>query len=459
MQSATLHQQSSKERKSDVNKVKKAGVGRLFRKTAARPLAIVEVILGMVIIIGACYVIRPADPLLLALEFPWIWVAAAVFALRYGALLGVLAGLCIAAGWVVLYSLADSVLFPSMWFVGGLTLVIISGHFCDVWAYRAHRLESMNDYLSDRLVAITNNHYLLRISHDRLEKDLLSKPSTLRDAVGYLRSLSASNLKNEPLPNAQVMLEFAALSCQIDVASIFLSTQGNLVPQPIAWVGEHFDLNIHDPLLRECVEKHALAHLHHIDATESDYLACVPIIASSGQLKGVLVVRNMRFLSLSFDNLQLLLVLLNYYADGIDQQAIVKPVQHIVAQCPYDFSLEMGRLAHMQQVSGVESSLVALVFPRKTIADSLFDQVVRQHRTLDLFWSLSTEEAQVAVILMPLTNETGVAGYLLRLENSLKLQFNTDLVEARVAVHSAVVDADNPGLELKGLLELCGYHA
>lgn len=459
MQSATLQQESSKERKSDTNKGKLEGYDRLLRSTATRPLAIIEVIIGMFAVIGASFLIRPGDPLLLGLDFPWIWVVAAVFALRYGALLGVLAGLCIATGWAVFYSQADGALFPSMYFVGGLVLVIICGHFCDVWTYRAHRVQSINDYLSDRLVAITNNHYLLRISHDRLEKDLLSKPSTLRDAVAYLRNLSASNPKNEPLPNAQVMLEFAALSCQIDVASIFLATQAELSPQPIAWVGEHFRLNLNDSLLRECVEKHALAHLHHIDATESDYLACVPIIASSGNIKGVLVVRNMPFLSLSFDNLQLLLVLLNYYADGIEQQAITKPVQQIVPQCPYEFALEMGRLAHMTQVSEVKSSLVALVFPRRTIADSLFDQVVRQHRTLDLLWTFSTEENQVAVTLMPLTNEVGVAGYLLRLESSLKLQFDTDFVEARVAVHSAAVDVNNPGLGLKGLLELSGYYA
>lgn len=458
MQSVTLQQESWKERKSDTNKGKLEGYGRLLRSTATRPLAIVEVIIGMVAVMGAGFLIRPGDPLLLGLDFPWVWVVATVFALRYGALLGVLAGLCIAAGWAVFYSQADGALFPSMFFVGGLVVVIISGHFCDVWAYRAHRLQSINDYLSDRLVAITNNHYLLRISHDRLEKDLLSKPSTLRDAVGYLRKLSASNPKNEPLPNAQIMLEFAALSCQIDVASIFLATHAQLTTQPIAWVGEHFELNVNDALLRECVEKNALAHLHHIDANESDYLACVPIIASSGQLKGVLVVRNMPFLSLSFDNLQLLLVLLNYYADGIEQQHVIKPVQQIVPQCPYGFALEMGRLARMREISGVQSSLVALVFPRRTIADSLFDQVVRQHRTLDLLWTFSTEESQVAVTLMPLTNEVGVDGYLLRLENSLKLQFNTDFVEARVAVHSAAVQADTPGLELKGLLELSGYH-
>ena len=458
MQSATLQQQPSKARKSDP-KGSVGLYGRLFAPAATRPASIIEVIVGMILVFGVCYLIRPGDPLLLGINFPWIWLAATVFALRYGALLGVLAGLCVALAWLVFYGDAGAAAFPAMFFVGGLTQLVITGHFCDVWANRANRLQSVNNYLNDRLVSITNNHYLLRVSRERLERDLLSKPSTLRDAVGYLRSLSASNVQSDPLPNAQSMLEFAALSCQIGVASIFPVTRNGLAQQAIASVGERFELNADDPLLRECVEKRALAHLRHIDAQESAYLACVPIIAASDQMTGVLVVRRMPFLSLNFDNLQLLLVLLNYYADGIEQQAVVTQVQKVVAECPYDFALELGRLAHMRQVSGVHSSLVALVFPRGTIGDSLFDQVVRQRRTLDLLWAFSTEQTQVVVVLMPLTDENGIDGYLLRIESNLKTQFDTDLAQAHVAVHSAAVDDAAPGVGLEKLLVRCGHHA
>ncbi len=457
MQSIKLQQQSSITRTSDF-KDHVGWYGRFVAPAVSWPMSVLEVVISMTIVIGLCYLIRPGDPLLLGLGFPWVWLAATVFALRYGAILGALAGFCISAAWFVFYSSGAAALFPTMFFVGGLTLVIIVGHFSDVWTNRANRLHSVNSYLSEHLVSITNNHYLLRVSHERLEKDLLSKPSTLREAVGYLRSLSQPNLQNEPLPNAQVMLEFAALSCQINVASIFELTDHEFSTVATAWVGEHFELNPDDPLVKESIEKQALAHLRNIDAAESAYLACVPITSSSGHLKGVLVVRQMPFLSLSFDNLQLLLVLLNYYADGIEQHEIVKPIQEIAPQCPYDFALEMGRLAHMHQVSGVQSSLVALVFPRRTIADSLFDQVVRQHRTLDLLWVFSSDETQVVVMLMPLTNEAGIDGYLLRLESSLKLQFGTDLIQARVAVHSGSVDPLDPGHALKEILARCGHH-
>ena len=457
MQSAMLKQQPLRTRKSGLRD--SVGLyGRLLAPAATRPVAAIEVIIGMIVVIGIFYLIRPADPLLLDIDFPWIWLAAAIFALRYGALLGVLAGLCIFAGWILFYSQGGNGEFPAMFFVGGLTELVVAGHFCDVWANRANRLQSVNGYLNDRLVSITNNHYLLRISHERLERDLLSKPSTLRDAIGYLRGLSVLNAASAELPNAQAMLEFAASSCQIGIASIFPVWRDGFASNALAFVGERFELDADDPLLRECMEKRALVHLRQLDALQSAYLACVPIIAASGQMTGVLVVRRMPFLSLNFDNLQLLLVLLNYYADGIEQQALVAPVQEVAPKCPYDFALELGRLSHMRHVSGVQSSLIGLVFPRGTIGDSLFDQVVRQRRTLDLLWAFSTDQAQVAVVLMPLTDENGVDGYLLRIESDLRTQFDTDFIQAHVAVHSAAIEAENPGNGLEKLLARCSHH-
>ncbi|NYT56815.1 hypothetical protein H0A69_20065 [Eoetvoesia caeni] len=433
--------------------------GRMLAPAAARPSAILEVVIGMVVIVGICYAIRPADPILLGIGFPWIWLAATVFAVRYGASLGVLAGLCIAVAWALLYGTSGDAEFPTMLFVGGFAQLVITGHFCDVWANRMKRMQSAQDYLDDRLASLTNNHYLLRISHQNLERTLLTQPSTLRDAVRYLRDLPVSNAQDETLPNAQSMLEFAARSCQLGAASVFCVSGNGPKFRVVASVGESFALDADDPLVRECLEQRVLVHLRHIDNEESAYLACVPIISASQELMGILVVRLMPFLSLNFDNLQLLLVLLSYYADSIEQQEIVTSVQAGVSQCPYEFALEIGRLGHMQQISGVPSSLVALVFPHEPLAESLLNQVLRQHRALDLRWTFNTEHAQVLITLMPLTDENGISGYLLRLEDEFRKQFDTNLTEAHVAVHIGAIDANLATYGLEGILERCGYRA
>lgn len=429
-----------------------------MRLEGARPIAVIEIIVGMTVVFGVCYLFQPADPLLLTMGFPWIWLAATVFALRYGALLGVLAGLCIVLAWLLFYGQGAAGELPPISFVGGLMQLILVGHFSDLWTSRVDRELTVNEYLAGRLAAITNNHYLLRISHERLEKDLLAKPSTLRDALGHLRGLSASDGQCDGLPNMQAMLEYVALSCQIGEAGVFPVTGKSLSSESVACIGERFQLDAQDPLVHECIATQALVHFRQLDGLDSAYLACVPVLFSGERLAGVLIVRRMPFLSLNFDNLQLLLVLINYYADGIEQHVLVDPVQQLVPMCPEDFALELGRLARMRRVSGVQSSLVALVIPRGPVGDSLFDQLIHYHRALDISWSFVTESAQVSVALLPLADQNDVEGYLFRIESAFKSRFNTDFVQAQIASYRSDIDPNNPGEGLLQFLLLCGYH-
>lgn len=457
MQNISLAHAIPKTRKTD--QPGSAGLyGQLLAPAVTRPLTVIEVIVGMALVFACCYAARPDDPLLTDIEFPWIWLAATVFALRYGTIMGVVAGLCVAAAWFFFYGFQGSEPFPTMLFVGGMAQLVIAGHFCDVWSARGRRLKAVNAYLDDSLVSITNNHYLLRVSHERLERDILAKPFTLRDAIERVRSLPAATGEGGPLPNAAAMLEFVANGCQISQASVFPVTEQGIDPVPVATVGAAFELDSGDALLNECMRQRGLAHLRQADDMQSGYLVCAPIMAASGHLSGVLVVRQMSFLSLNHDNLQLLLVLLNYYADGLEQHVLVEPVQLSLPQCPYDFALELARLARMQYCSGVRSALVGMVFPVGALGDAMVEQLMRQRRTLDLLWTYNLEDARVVIALLPLTDDIGVNGYLVRIEHAAEAQFNTSLAEAKVVSYRATVDFDEPGYGLKHIVSRCNRH-
>ena len=123
-----------------------------------RKSAVVEVLIGMAVALGLAYMLRPGDPLLIDSPYPWLWLLATIFALRYGALLGVLAGLCIiASGWL-LYDPAQYPV-PTLLFAGGMMQLVIAGHCSDLWIGRLRRLNDANDYLDDRLNSLITNHY------------------------------------------------------------------------------------------------------------------------------------------------------------------------------------------------------------------------------------------------------------------------------------------------------------
>lgn len=432
------------------------------------------------------------DPLLLHSGFPWLWFAPTLIALRYGVAPGLGSSLLLALVWLAAYP-ADAP-WPAPFFVGGSVLVILAGHFADTWNARAAHANAVNGYLDERLAALTGSHYLLRLSHERLERDLLARPATLRDSIGELRRLAAGDLAEtqdivrlrdgsgiarerdgaslktaaaHELPGAAQLLEFVARACQIEVAALYPVRDGRLAcdpptaPAPLAAVGEPFELDAADPLVALALSSGELAHLKSADphAENSRYIACAPLVSATGATRALLVVERMPFLSLNHDNLQLLFVLLGYYGDGLDYARATHAVMDAVPGCPHDFALEYARLARLHARSGVESSVVALSFPRGTAQDSLFEHVQRRGRAADLAWSLQNERRSVLVNLMPLADATGVAGYLARTEATLRNQFDTDFDRARIGVHTLHVTETACGKRLADFLRSVTKHA
>ena len=447
-------------------------VRRFLAPAVTRPFAIVETIVFIVIVCGLAWRVDPRDPLLLGAAFPWLWLAPLVIALRYGALLGLLADALLLAVWQLFYPHGS--VFPVMVFAGGVIETILVGHFGDTWGSRAARASALNDYLNDRLVALTNSHYLLRLSHERLEKDLLSKPTTLRDSITELRRLSVEGsadavstavagtvqgpMQDEMLPGVHGLLEFVAQACQIEVAAVYPVRGGRPLAEPAARIGDSFEFDPNDELVTHAIGTHAIAHLKSEDTrlANTQYLVCAPLVSADGVLLALLVVKRMPFLSLNFDNLQLLLVLLGYYADGVKHATFVQKIVDTVPGCPADFALDLGRLTRLQRDAGVASSLVALAFPRDEAGDSLFEHVMRRRRSLDVMWPVRSATQSVLVNLMPATDTTGIDGYLARIEGSLAAQFNTDLEQARIGVHTLHLDGTDPGQALLRLLKRSG---
>jgi hypothetical protein len=439
-------------------------VRRFIAPAVTRPFSIVETIGFMVIVCVLCWRFDPSDPLLLNTGFPWLWFATLVVALRYGTLLGLFASALLIGAWLV-HTHGGGAAWPATFFTGGLLQTIIAGHFGDIWGSRAQRANALNGYLNDRLVAITNSHYLMRLSHERLEKDLLSKPTTLRDSITELRRLSVAHGLEAPrahtageMPGAGELLEFVAQACQIEVAALYPVHGGKPRTTALARLGDAFELDTHDELVVRALDTQSVAHLRSDErpAVHTSLLVCAPVVAADGDVLALLAIRRMPFLSLNFDNLQLLLVLLGYYADGVEHSRQVRDILQVVPACPYDFALDMSRLARLARSAGIASSLVALVFPHDDAGDSFFEHVMRRRRSLDLLWPIRTDGRSVLVNLMPATDETGVDGYLARIEASLRVQFNLDLEGARIGVHTLHLGSGAPGPALRGLLTRSG---
>ncbi|MBN3790121.1 PelD GGDEF domain-containing protein [Burkholderia sp. Ac-20353] len=446
----------------------------LHRSTAARFASLLprdhsasyvalETLVLSVFVFALCRVLSPADPLLLAKAFPWLWLLPLFVALRYGTVAGLGGGALLLAAWVVFYArlpLAD--VFPRDFFVGGFITMLVAGQFSDTWATRLSQARVSNTYLSERLSVLTNNQFLLRLSHDQLEQDLLVRPATLRDALARLRDLTLRNASGPAttatLPGAQPFLEAVTQACQIEAAQIHAWHDGALAATPVAGVGPAFEFDADDLLVTAALDELSLAHLQSVDARDrahTRYVACAPLIGAGDAIVGALVVSELPFLALTADNLQLMFVMCSYYANGVRHAAITRDVLQAFPDCPYDFALEYARLADLQRTSGVASSVVLLRFDASKQAQAMFEHVERTNLDFHVQWIVRTGNKCALVFIMPLSNDAAVDAQLQRIETDVRNQFGIGFTEARVVARWVSLAGTPSDSALRQLLADC----
>ncbi len=433
----------------------------LWRTSVDWRIAAAETLVIMALAIGVGFLINRQDPLFTAGGFPWLWLVSTIMALRYGTVIGILAMGCALAGWLVLHDaaqLADA--FPRLNFLGGLVLVMIAGEFSDLWNARLKQGQAVNAYVDERLHTLTHDHYLLSVSHDRLEQELVAKPYTLRDMMFTLRQLMRADVARStvatPLPAAAGVLHLLAQSCRFEAAALFAIDKARVGTNAAAKHGDFAPLESADPMLVAALESGQLTHVQSDPFVESDrpsrYLVCAPIIASSGRLHGVLVVERIAFTSLTLETLQFVAVVLAYYGDSIDTVDSIEPMLAVYPQLPPDFASEMVRLQRLLANAFVRSSLVAYAAPADAAAE-WFPRIDRLRRDVDLAWQHAAGDKRALVLLLPLADVVGVAGYFERIARTLRERHGDIPASSGVISLSAALNEDTPLEQLTALVE------
>lgn len=411
-----------------------------------------------------------SDPFGMHAQFPYLWIVPALLAMRYGTAIGVSAAALFLISWFVLPRLGvptitpgSNELFPKAFFLGGVMLVLICGQFADVWNAKTRRLRAVNGYLDERLYTLTKNHFLLRLSHERLEQDLLAKPLTLRETLVRLRALIAApdQVNRSALPGAAEFIQLLGQSCQLEIAAVYpRPNHAGIYPPAAAVLGETAPLDTNDPLLAYSLREGKLAHIRSSGVTVEEreisrYLICAPLLSTAGEWIGILTVEKLPFFALNDASLQLLSVLVGYYADGVVMAAINVPIVQQYPNCPPEMALDLTRLHRIRHEAGIDSALVALVFKNDDRSLDMYEQVRRLKRGVDLSWELVGQRQRAIVTLLPLAGAAAVEGYLIRIESAIQSQFGTSLLASHISSHTVHVGAAMPVDTLTQLIERC----
>jgi hypothetical protein len=399
----------------------------------------------------------PSNPLFIRADFPWLALAPALLALRYGVLPGLASCSILTALWVIAHraDLAPAVT-PTLALVGMLLLTMICGEFSSLWTGRLRRLEMSNRYLDERLERITRQHYLLMLSHARLEQDQFSRPVTLRAALARIRTLAATRAGNEGYPGLAELLELLGQFCQLEVASFHACKAGVPESAVLQAIGAAQPLAVDDPLVRYCLDKRELSHVQMEElrgAAHSRYLIVAPVLTNEGRLVALLAVEQMPFLALHAEALATLTVLLGYYADALAVSRSALVMQRALPGCPLEFADELSRCQRMWAEAQVYSSLLLIKFGPHPDADAYAALIRRQFRDLDLVWEIPQPRGHVFLTLLPLAGPAGVEGCLARLEASLDQRHQVNFDAAHIAPYGQQLGDEDPFITVQLMLE------
>lgn len=421
--------------------------------------SVFETLLFTALAIGIGLWLRPHDPLTLIDTFRWLLLVPIVLALRYGSLVGVFAMLCLIGSWFLLQLLGYYIgqPFPEATMLGGFILALICGEFADLWRVRLMKADSAASYALERLQNLTQRYVLLRLSHDRLEENLLIKPYTVRDALTRLRDLTLDESMGNALPAADDLVGLLGEYCQLQRAAIYPVENGQVLTRAEATLGDNQPLEEDNALLKFAIDNQQLAHVQQSDRDElyrGLYLVASPIISSGGQVIGVLVVERLPFLSINYENLQLLAVLLNFYADIVYSSEQTQSMRSRWPSLPFRMASEMVALSRLKKGGQVETSLTLFVADDSEQAGLIQDALARGMRSLDLGWWIND---RVLMIMMPMTGESGLEGYVLRIENWLQEEYAfMSLRQAGVEFFYRHLDSRAPEQQLAEFLEAAG---
>jgi hypothetical protein len=418
------------------------------------------------------------DPLFVHAAFPWSVVAPLIAGVRYGFAAGfgcaALIVFTMLGAWQHVLPLPLPLAFPSEEFpmqlgVGLLIVGMLAGEFSDLWKRRLQGLETEQQQLRRRFDGFARTYQALRLSHDLLESRVAGMTTTVREG---LRALGEGGFSRaDPATSARRVLELFATHCDARVAAVYLcEDDSDQLPElPTARLGELTVRRDH-PLIVEALRRKAVASVTFADPPASasassstsasasavsspsgatDLLIAAPFVDLDDRVRGLLVVADMPFMAFGPETLRRVAVLSGRLGDllGAERDARGEDRASVAA-----FTRALQRALRDRRAHGLLAGVVRFAITPRADA-GLAPYLSGQRRTTDRALASTAAGGGAAVtVLLPLTDEIGVARYLARVEAQVLARTGSSLSDSGVEViYRASIDEESGEQVLRDL--------
>lgn len=404
--------------------------------------------------LAICYLIKPKNPLFLHGIFPWPWLASLIMVLRYGFGPGFLAAALISAA-AIFTGPPGAIIIPDYqnYILSCFGLTFFCGLFSSGLTRRCINAEELLAYSQEKLDSLSRSYYLMHISHNNLEKNLITQPITVRSVIETLQKLL---IKQEGALTTDLAYQFLQLVCQncsVSIAGIYRYGNQGLEENPLAEIGNMEPLNRDDPVLTQSIKNQATAYIRS-DLPGNTYLIATPMLGLGDKPVAMLIIKAMAFKALTADTLRVLNILVSYFIEEFTMNKDFLAVLSQYPDCPPQFAKELQKLLSLKRKMNIDSGLSAVIIAKNLQAQNVIDNLKLQQRTLDTTWLHESAHFDVLITLMPLTNAEGINGYFNRIGQYLKASLGLTVDQQQIKTRSLQLMPISPDLMMQKFLSI-----
>lgn len=361
------------------------------------------------------YYVSPDDMLMLKIDFSFLTIVLAIITLFHGISSGLLAMLILAV--VTQYGYKEPNFFL---FLREFVLVLVFGEFHYYWSRIINQHATEDKFTRQKLSELSKAFYMLKISHDQIEKSYVVKPMSLRNSILDIKNHFD---KDHGKKFYQDFLQLLQKTLNIE-SSFLLSIDNEKKDHQIALLAsfQEEEIDTQDLLIQDAFKKLMPLYVSSDDAySGSKYLAAIPAV-QNGKTIGMLVINKMPFMSFNKDNLISATILISYMFNEINKMKILKNMEGFIPIFQSNFRFESYRLYQLNRDFGTETTMLLFKSYNAMSTHLLKESVDKNLRTLDIMTSSQRDGFDIVAVLFPFADKTSVDGFINRVYSGVGIK-------------------------------------
>lgn len=372
------------------------------------------IIMGLYLSLG--YYFNSEDICMLESKLSILTILLAIITLFHGVSNGLLAIVII--GITMKFSYDE---FIYEYFLSEFVLVLIFSEFHYYWNRKISKYAVQSDFINKKLSELGKAFFMLKISHDQIEKSYVSKPMSLRNSIGMIKN----NLKSEGNEKGyEQLLTLIKKTANIESAYVgSVDKHGTINILAQSYSDDMFDSS--DLMVKKALEEMMPIYVSsNVENYASQYLAVIPAV-SNKEILGLFVIKKMPFLAFNRDSMITVSILVSYFFDELNKVKILKSMGKTCHGLQDNFRFEVYRQHIIYKKHGIESTLLIWKSYDKLQTHLLVEKIEKKLRALEVLSLVENNTYDIIAILFPLSGKSSVKGFLYHLD--VEINLNTDI--------------------------------